>query len=622
MTRRLSPIALCAVIALLIATGAAFGHPAGKTTLQETALPGQGDFKPVVAGKGEGFTVLAGLGAKPKKARARTRRSVIYFGQLTDPQLADEMSPLRLEALDPGGPPEGGRFSSAWRPQEALGPQLWDQVVRNMNLNRTSDVKQRRGKRARMAFVLATGDLADNQHRNETQWYVRIMDGGTVDPFSGKPISASNGCDASAEEIARMNDDVANRRYTGVQDYSDWPANAAHEKKDGFWDPDEAPPTAASPYAAFPRYPGLLERAQQPFVAQGLRVPWYAVRGNHDGLVSGTFAATGIFRGLATSCIKVYPNKDLDEDRYAEDEAGECKLCDDLANGPFVQAQLANAGKTPPDPDRKLVTPPEYKQLHGRSDNAHGWGFVNGTELSRSNGAAAYYAFTRNNIRFIGIDTVAEAGGESGNIDDPQYRWLERELRKAQRAGQLIIPFGHHTLETMRVAEADEEADPCGTPPEPGCDLDPRRSTPMHRGLVGPKNIRNLFLKYRNVIAYVNGHTHDNAITGFKRSGRGFWSINTSAIADWPQQSRLIDVMDNRDGSLSIFATMIDHASPLNTPDPGPANVFTDAQLGSIARRLTLNDPQAKSNPRAGVTNPRGRLRDRNVELVIDDPRS
>ena len=87
--RRISPIALCAVIALLIATATAFGHPAGKTTLEETALPGSGDFRPLVAGKGERFTVLRGLGAKPNKRRARTRRSIIYFGQLTDPQLAD-----------------------------------------------------------------------------------------------------------------------------------------------------------------------------------------------------------------------------------------------------------------------------------------------------------------------------------------------------------------------------------------------------------------------------------------------------------------------------------------------------------------------------------------------------
>jgi metallophosphoesterase (TIGR03767 family) len=623
LTRRISPIALCVIVSLAISTAVAFAHPAGKTTVQETVTIGDGDFAPLIAGNGEKYKVLKGLGGTLEKSRKRTRRSLVYFGQLTDPQLADEMSPLRLEALDPGGPPEGGRFASSWRPQEVLGPQLWDQAVRNMNLNRKSDVRQGNKRRARMRFVLATGDLADNQQTNETQWYVRIMDGGLVDPFSGKPISDSNPCDqANPGQAMQMNDDVANRRYTGVQDYSDWPPGAAQEKQDGFWDPDVAPPTAASPYASFPRYTGLLDRAQQPFTAEGLDVPWYAIRGNHDGLVGGTFATDAVFRGLVTSCLKVFPNEDLDEDRYADPETGDEAFSQDLSNPAFVQAQLENAGLTPPDPDRKLVTPAEYKQLHGTADDSHGWGFVHGDELDASNDAASYYAFTRRGIRFIGLDTVADGGSSSGNVDHPQYLWLKRQLRRAQRAGQLVIPFGHHTLESMTAKVADEEAEECGDTPVAGCDLDPRTSTPIHRGTSGSKNIRNLFLNYPNVIAYVNGHTHENAITAFRRHGHGFWSINTSSVTDFPQQSRLIEVMNNRNGSLSIFATLFEHAAPLDTPDPGDANVFTDTQLGSIARRLAANDPHAFSRDESGnLRDPRGDRRDRNVELLIADPR-
>ena len=622
MTRRISRIALCVIASLLIATAVAFGHPAGKTTVQETVRVGGGDFAPLLAGDGEKYRLLKGLGGR-KKGRKRERRSLVYFGQLTDPQLADEMSPLRLEALDPGGPPEGGRFSSAWRPQEVLGPQLWDQVVRNMNMNRRSDVKQGNRRRARMRFVIATGDLADNQQTNETRWYVRIMEGGLVDPFSGEPISDSNPCaQADAAERAQMNAAVAARRYTGVQDYGDWPSTAAQEKRDGFWDPDVAPPTAASPYASFPRYNGLLDRAQQPFIAEGLDVPWFAARGNHDGLIGGTFAANAVFRGLATSCLKVYPNEDLDEDRYADPESGDEAFANDLGNAAFLQSQLANAGLTPPDPDRALVTPPEYKDLHGADDNAHGWGLVDNDELDASNGAASYYAFTRRGIRFIALDTVADGGSSSGNVDNPQYQWLKRELRRAQRRGLLVIPFGHHTLESMNASVPDEDAEECGDTPVAGCDLDPRDSRPIHLGTTGRKNIRNLFLNFPSVIAYVNGHTHENAITAYRRRGRGFWSINTSSVTDMPQQSRLIEVMNNRNGSLSIFATLMEHAAPLDTPDSGPANVFTETQLGSIARRLAFNDPHRFSRDESGnLRDPRGERLDRNVELLIRDPR-
>lgn len=609
MIRRLSPIALCVVVALLISTAVAFAHPAGKTTLQETIKPAPGTgFIPLEAGKAEGFKVLR-LNARAKNNRRKRRRSIAYFGQLTDPQLADEMSPARLEALDP--PRTFGE--SAHRPQEAFGPWMWDQMVRNMNRQRRSQVRQGNGRRAKMSFVLATGDLADNHQLNETEWYVRIMEGGRVDPFSGKPVSASNPCDAPADEIARLNADVAARNYTGIQDYDDWPADAPEEFKNGFWDPDEAPPSADSMYAAFPRHPGLLDRAQQVFRAEGLKRPWFAIRGNHDGLVGGAIEGDAVFEFIATSCRKVFPNADLPWERY-EGDAGRENIARDLGDSGFLAQQLANAQFVPPDPDRRFVAASEYKRLHGSDDRGHGFDFVAKGQRKRSNDAAAYYAMTRRGIRWIGLDTVAEGGGERGNVDHPQYKWLVKELRRAKRRDMLTIVFGHHTLASMDNTSKDEDAGECERADEPDCDLDPRISTPIHRGEKGKGNLRNLFLKHRNVIAYVNGHTHDNAIDAYKRGKRGFWSINTSSVLDWPQQSRLIEVMNNRNGTLSIFATMLNSAAPLQSIANGrTGDVFTDAQIGTLARRISFNDPQRANSP--------GTRKDRNVELLIRDPR-
>ena len=69
---------------------------------------------------------------------------------------------------------------------------------------------------------------------------------------------------------------------------------------------------------------------------------------------------------------------------------------------------------------------------------------------------------------------MAEGGGQSGNLDDPQYRWLRGELRKAKRKDQLVVAFGHHTLATMDNARSDEDAGVCAPADEPGCDSDPR----------------------------------------------------------------------------------------------------------------------------------------------------
>ena len=145
----------------------------------------------------------------------------------------------------------------------------------------------------------------------------------------------------------------------------------------------------------------------------------------------------------------------------------------------------------------------------------------------------------------------------------------------------------------------------------------------MHRGLKGKKPMRKLFLKYPNFIAYVVGHIHENEVTPHRaRNGEtGFWEIATASELDWPQQGRLIELMDNRDGTLSIFGTVVDTAAPIATPSPGsPANVFTETQLGSLSRRIAANDPQV------GVTgdvssHAEGKPKDRNVELLITDPR-
>ena len=105
----------------------------------------------------------------------------------------------------------------------------------------------------------------------------------------------------------------------------------------------------------------------------------------------------------------------------------------------------------------------------------------------------------------------------------------------------------------------------------------------MHRGTPGRQNVRDLFLKYRNVVAYVAGHTHENDIHLFKKGRTGFWQINTASHADSPQQSREIEVMDNRDGTLSLFTTILDHAAPTAAPAPGTAAATLDRRAARAA---------------------------------------
>jgi hypothetical protein len=209
-------------------------------------------------------------------------------------------------------------------------------------------------------------------------------------------------------------------------------------------------------------------------------------------------------------------------------------------------------------------------------------------------------------------------------VDDPQFRWLEDELAEATAADDLVILFSHHAIQSLSADVPDEVAPPCTAPDEhghdvnPGCDLDPRDSQPIHLG----EDMTALLHRFPHVIAWVAGHSHVNDITPFsKPGGGGFWMIRTAAEADWPQQSRLIELFDNRDGTLSLFGTILDHAGSATAPaGPADASSYDVDTLASVGRTLSFNDNQT-----GGACMPaacgEGSVEDRNVELLLRDPR-
>jgi 3',5'-cyclic AMP phosphodiesterase CpdA len=598
MKRRAAVLLLGATTALLGGPPPPAGaEPAGRSTLEETiGLAPVDGLRVPVSGAGTAFAVRTSGPIGASARRANSRRSLAFFAQLTDAQVADEMAPARLEFL------RTSPWLGLWRPHEALGPQTFDQAVRNVNANALSRVPDADGRHARLQFAIVTGDLSDNHQHNEVGWGVRLLEGGRIDPFSGARIGPGNRCPgASRRVVRRLNAAVAARSYSGVQDGDDWPGRPA-SAYGRFYDPD-APRGA---FGALPRYPGLLERAQRPFRAEGLALPWYATRGNHDAFAQGFVGARGHAR-VATGCRKVMPlSSPSVMTRVAAGWESMRRL---LARGRFEWV--------PPDPRRRFVSPRTFKRLHRGADNGHGFGLVAAGERRGSRGAASYYSWApRPGLRFIALDTIAEGGGSTGNIDHPQYTWLHRQLAHARRRDQLVVVYGHHSLETMGNPRIDERAGACGRAAL-GCDHDPRRSTPIHRGLSGPASLRSLLLRFPNVILFVTGHVHYNRVVPhFRGSRSGFWQVTTASHMSYPQQTRLIELMDNGDDTLSIFGTILDTAAPVQAPASGtPAAAMSEAQLGAISRLLAANVRGAPAAAAASAT-PAG-----NVELVLPDPR-
>lgn len=593
-----------AAVALPCAGQVALAQTPAATTRQATIGPG-GDFDPakpgftgLVPGPGQ-KQLLREIGtARAQPGRTRRRTSLAYFAQLTDLHLVDEESPARIDSLAPVQP-----NSSAQRPQEALMPATIDATFRRLNaFTAASPNVGAKGRRAAMDLALLTGDQADNQQQNEVTWMRQLLEGGqALDPNSG--IADYSRCTPEQRAALAQRPPGEAARFTGLQDYVDYNDGAG----DGnFYDPNRP----AGVFGSWPQYTGLMDSAQRAFVPVGLRrggaaVPTYVSDGNHDQAVQGYVSATQSADQVATGCFK-----------------------------PYIQNPATNFGANevfaspsgfavPPDPRRRFVNSAQTKSIYssGAQGDGHGFGFVDPAQNAASGGSASYYAWTpKPGVRFVSLDTASQGtaskGGAEGNVDEPQYQWLRGELSKAKRARQVVVVFGHHPIRRLIASAPDEAAGPCNG--NVGCDSDPRNSSPIHLRA----DVERLFNASPNVVAYLSGHTHVNRIRpcATRCVGKGnWWSIETVSSVDWPQQQRLVEVMDNRDGTLSVLGTQVDHAGPVAAPepigDPATTGALGVEALASMSRIFSYNDPRA-------VRTAAGGNGDRNVELMVRDPRA
>jgi metallophosphoesterase (TIGR03767 family) len=504
---------------------------------------------------GEPHVVRTDLGVPARPGRADRRRPLAAFVQLSDVHVVDVQSPLRVEwtdRFDDPGPTVTGVFASAYRPQEMLSGHIADAMVRRLNRIATGPVTGRP-----LALAIQTGDNSDNSQYNEVRWNIDLLDGGRVRVDSG---------------------DLT--RFEGVADDDPtWYDRA-------YWHPHGAPAgkTRDRPGTdhGFPIVAGLLDAARRPFRAAGLAMPWYTAFGNHDGLAQGNFPTDTLqLNAIATGGVKIIsPPAGLSGAAVFDQLSG-----GDLAGVIGSLAATPGARPVTPDDDRRLLARAELVEEHFTTTGSPvGHGF---TAANRTDGTA-YYSFDRGRCRFVVLDTVNPNGYANGSIDQTQFDWLKRLLHRS--GDKVVLVFSHHTSDTM-----DNPLVASGGDPEPR--------------VLGDEVLA-LLLRHWFVVAWVNGHTHRNAITAHRReNGGGMWEINTASHIDWPQQSRIIELTDNDDGTLSIFTTMVDHAFPLTNDGTGDP-----VQLAALARELAANDWHDRTD--RGL----GRRIDRNTELLVRMP--
>ena len=114
--------------------------------------------------------------------------------------------------------------------------------------------------------------------------------------------------------------------------------------------------------------------------------------------------------------------------------------------------------------------------------------------------------------------------------------------------------------------------------------------------------------EYPNLVAWFSSHTHINTIIAHaKAGGGGFWEVTTASCIDFPQQQQLIEIVDNQDGTISIFTTCLDHMSNAEWTQSD----YSQDGLASLSRQLSAND--WIENPPMRMGSPL----DRNCELLL-----
>jgi metallophosphoesterase (TIGR03768 family) len=446
---------------------------------------------------GHGLDCQKRLDLMPKNYKEPTAndsaKRLARFFTITDIHITDKESPAQCIFF------RNSKFDNAisvYAPLMLYTTQMLDATVQTINDIHKVDA---------FDFGIALGDLANSTQRNELRWFIDVLDGDSIRPYSG-----------------------------------------------GRKDP----------------IPGPNNDYQDPFLAKGLdkSIPWYATIGNHDHFFMGSkpiwsnpvneklrnaFVSDSILK-LGNILSPLDPNA-INENTYSMGTIdGRTRYGKIIGDG--VVNDMKSIPTVTPDNNRRSLSKQEWmKEFSNTSSFPKGHGF-NQKSINNNDTIAGCYSFMTNTkipIKVIVLDDtqddtdppIVEGIYGHGSLSNGRYKWLKNQLKAGQDSNQLMIISAH-----VPIGVADNmSAFSWGETPEYKND----------------KDVIKQLKTYPNLILWVAGHRHLNTVTPLAADNgepvqNSFWEVETKSLREFPEQFRTFDIKLNSDSTISIITTNVD----------------------------------------------------------------
>ena len=273
--------------------------------------------------------------------------------------------------------------------------------------------------------------------------------------------------------------------------------------------------------------PGPGNDYNDPFLAIGIESPWYVALGNHDVLHVGGF-------GLIDSTLR-----DAAQGDHLFTGSNFSKIWGGYVAGDTADHKVIFDASviTPADPDRLPLNSTELLQtLYDAGVAPAGHGFTL-DDIAAQKGYYSVHPVAGKPIKMIVLDSTDAAETALGFMGQMQFSWLHEELVSAADQHELVIVVSHHRLQ----------------------DFDGKSK-------VSGEMVKDLLVSSDNVILHLTGHGHRDRKSLQTANGEGgFWELMTTSTIDFPMQSRVLELVDEHNGYLSIYVTNVGHNSARTT---------------------------------------------------------